>query len=195
MPWVRAQLREQLVYARANDDGSLRVEGGVVEIRYKPTDGRKYQARAANLKVTQATLLPDDACASAEAVVRDAAASPTSSPGSSPSSGRGKVDKTRAAASIQAVPAGALVAYTDGACSGNPGPAGLGVEIKGTKSPHWSGTLTSPRTYGHFGGSGTFLWVDPERGVACAVLTEREFGDWAKDAWPRLSDAVLAELG
>ena len=39
---------------------------------------------------------------------------------------------------------------------------GLGVEMKGTKAGHWSGTLTSPRTFGHFGGSGTFLWVDPE---------------------------------
>jgi CubicO group peptidase (beta-lactamase class C family) len=71
---------------------------------------------------------------------------------------------------------------------------GLGVEIKGEKVGHWSGTLTSPRTYGHFGGSGTFLWVDPDRGVACAALATREFGDWAKDAWPRLSDAVVAEL-
>lgn len=70
---------------------------------------------------------------------------------------------------------------------------GLGVEIKGSKSPHWSGTLTSPRTFGHFGGSGTFLWVDPTRDLACACLTTREFGEWAKDAWPRLSDAVLAE--
>jgi hypothetical protein len=26
------------------------------------------------------------------------------------------------------------------------------------------------------------------------VLTDREFGDWAKEAWPRLNDAVLAEL-
>ena len=72
---------------------------------------------------------------------------------------------------------------------------GLGVEIKGSKGGHWSGELTSPRTFGHFGGSGTFLWVDPDRGVACAALTTREFGDWAKAAWPRLSDAVLRELG
>jgi CubicO group peptidase (beta-lactamase class C family) len=72
---------------------------------------------------------------------------------------------------------------------------GLGVELKGTKEGHWSGTLTSPRTFGHFGGSGTFLWVDPDRGVACAALTTRDFGEWAKEAWPRLSDAVLAELG
>jgi CubicO group peptidase (beta-lactamase class C family) len=69
---------------------------------------------------------------------------------------------------------------------------GLGVEIKGSKSPHWSGTLTSPRTFGHFGGSGTFLWVDPERELACACLTTREFGAWAREAWPRLSDEVVA---
>lgn len=72
---------------------------------------------------------------------------------------------------------------------------GLGVELKGEKIPHWSGSRTSSATFGHFGGSGTFLWVDPERRVACAALTTREFGDWAKDAWPRLSDAVLEELG
>ena len=57
------------------------------------------------------------------------------------------------------------------------------------------GSTTSARAFGHFGGSGTFLWVDPAAGIACAALTTREFGEWAKDAWPRLSEAVLAELG
>jgi CubicO group peptidase (beta-lactamase class C family) len=71
---------------------------------------------------------------------------------------------------------------------------GLGVELKGTKAGHWSGSLTSPRTFGHFGGSGTFLWVDPDLGLACGCVTTRPFGDWAKDAWPRLSDAVVREL-
>jgi CubicO group peptidase (beta-lactamase class C family) len=72
---------------------------------------------------------------------------------------------------------------------------GLGVEIRGDKEPHWSGVRTSPLTFGHFGGSGTFLWVDPTRGIACAALTTREFGPWAKEAWPRLSEAVASELG
>jgi len=71
---------------------------------------------------------------------------------------------------------------------------GLGVELKGEKAGHWSGARTSGTTYGHFGGSGTFLWVDPERGLACAVLTTREFGSWAKAAWPLLSDAIVEEL-
>jgi CubicO group peptidase (beta-lactamase class C family) len=71
---------------------------------------------------------------------------------------------------------------------------GLGFELRDAKSPHWTGTQNSERTFGHFGGSGAFTWVDPEIGAACACLTDLDFGDWAKDAWPRLSDAVLAEL-
>lgn len=70
---------------------------------------------------------------------------------------------------------------------------GLGFELKDGKAGHWSGTLTSPRTFGHFGGSGTFLWVDPDRALSLVVLTDREFGEWSKTAWPALSDAVLSE--
>ncbi|HEX3839747.1 MAG TPA: serine hydrolase domain-containing protein [Acidimicrobiales bacterium] len=71
---------------------------------------------------------------------------------------------------------------------------GLGVEIRGHKQPHWTGTLNSPRTFGHFGQSGSFFWVDPEAGLACAGLADRAFGPWAIDAWPMLSDALLAEF-
>jgi CubicO group peptidase (beta-lactamase class C family) len=71
---------------------------------------------------------------------------------------------------------------------------GLTFELRDDKSPHWTGAHNSSRTFGHFGAAGTFLWVDPEAGVACCVLTDREFGDWAKDAWPRFGDAVLAAV-
>jgi len=70
---------------------------------------------------------------------------------------------------------------------------GLGFELRDAKSPHWTGARNSPRTFGHFGRSGTFLWVDPDRGLALACLTDLAFGDWARDAWPRLADAVLAD--
>jgi CubicO group peptidase (beta-lactamase class C family) len=73
----------------------------------------------------------------------------------------------------------------------DPNDWGLGFELRDAKSPHWTGSRNSPWTFGHFGGSGTFLWVDPEAGVALGVLTNLDFGDWAKEAWPRLSDAVL----
>jgi len=71
---------------------------------------------------------------------------------------------------------------------------GLGLEVRDGKAPHWTGSRNSPRTVGHFGRSGTFLWVDPGAGVALACLTDLPFGDWAADAWPRLADAVLEEL-
>jgi CubicO group peptidase (beta-lactamase class C family) len=75
----------------------------------------------------------------------------------------------------------------------DPNDWGLGFELRDGKSPHWTGSRNSPRTYGHFGRSGTFLWVDPEAGIALGCLTNFKFGDWAKEAWPRLSDDVLAE--
>ncbi|NLU71654.1 beta-lactamase family protein [Streptomyces sp. HNM0575] len=76
----------------------------------------------------------------------------------------------------------------------SPNDWGLGFEIRDGKSPHWTGSSSSPRTYGHFGQSGTFLWVDPDAGAACVALTDRDFGQWAIDAWPPFTDAVLAEL-
>ena len=72
---------------------------------------------------------------------------------------------------------------------------GLSFELRDGKEPHWTGSRNSPRTFGHFGRSGTFLWVDPDAGLACGVLTGRSFADWAKDAWPAFSDAVLDEAG
>jgi CubicO group peptidase (beta-lactamase class C family) len=73
----------------------------------------------------------------------------------------------------------------------DPNDWGLGFELRDEKSPHWTGTHNSPRTLGHFGGSGTFLWVDPDAGTALGCLTDLDFGPWALEAWPRLSDDVL----
>jgi CubicO group peptidase (beta-lactamase class C family) len=71
---------------------------------------------------------------------------------------------------------------------------GLGFEIRDGKSPHWTGDLSSAGTYGHFGQSGTFVWVDPAAEVACVTLTDRPFGAWAAQSWPGYTDALLAEV-
>lgn len=111
MPWIEASLRGQRVLARARADGSLAEEGGRVEIRYRPEDPRAYRAAARNLVVTPgAALEPDDRCVPAAAPAGRGAAAPA---------------KTRE----HAVPASAWQAFTDGACSGNPGPAGSGVVL------------------------------------------------------------------
>jgi CubicO group peptidase (beta-lactamase class C family) len=75
----------------------------------------------------------------------------------------------------------------------DPNDWGLGPELRHSKAPHWTGERNSPATFGHFGGGGGFLWIDPAAGIALAALSDLEFGDWALDAWPRLSDAVLEE--
>lgn len=112
MPWIEAMLRGQKVLARARADGALLAEGGRVEIRYKPNDGRAYRAATTNLAVVAgAPLLPDDACA------------PAGAPGEGAARAKGGAPKAAA------VPAGAWQAFTDGACSGNPGPAGSGVVL------------------------------------------------------------------
>ena len=77
-----------------------------------------------------------------------------------------------------------------------PCPWGLGVEIKGEKVPHWMGATNSPFSFGHFGGSGTMMWVDPVARTSLVALTDRRFDEWALSAlrvWPELSDAVVAD--
>lgn len=74
----------------------------------------------------------------------------------------------------------------------DPCPWGMGAEIRGHKTPHWTGRANSASTFGHFGRSGAFLWVDPVADLAVVALCDREFDTWAKSKWPEFSDAILA---
>lgn len=86
---------------------------------------------------------------------------------------------------------GGLTGLLPGFGRQDPNEWGLGFEVRGSKSPHWTGSANSPGTVGHFGRSGSFLWVDRDAGVACAGLSGTDFGPWAAEAWPRLADRVL----
>lgn len=76
-----------------------------------------------------------------------------------------------------------------------PCPWGLGMELRGTKSPHWTGPNQPPEVFGHFGQSGTWLWVDRTAGVAVVALTDRDFGDWAVQTWAPFNDGLASTLG
>jgi ribonuclease HI len=126
MPWIEATLRGQRVLARATADGALVVEGGRVEIRYNPKDGRAYRAAARNLEIAAGgKVLGDETCAP---VGTDAAAA-----GSRGATGG------KAKPAPRAHPPDAWIAYTDGACSGNPGPAGSGVVLVSPKGKMFEG--------------------------------------------------------
>lgn len=76
----------------------------------------------------------------------------------------------------------------------NPNPWGLGVEVRGTKSPHWTSAHNDSSTWGHFGRSGTFIWVDPSRASSLICLTDTRFGNWAIKRWPALSTEWLESI-
>ena len=92
--------------ARCGADGKLLDQGGRVEIRYRSNDGKSYRAATRNLELVPGDVLPDEHCSEGAPVItaRDGVSTPLASSAN-------------------------LVAYTDGACSGNPGPAGLGVVL------------------------------------------------------------------
>ncbi|MET0143346.1 MAG: serine hydrolase domain-containing protein [Ilumatobacteraceae bacterium] len=107
------------------------------------------------------------------------------------------IDPTTAAAAFQPQYPD-LAGIVPGVGQFDPCPWGLGFEIRGGKSPHWTGRHNSASTFGHFGGAGTMMWVDPDAGCGLVALTDRLFDQWAGEAlvrWPELSDAVLGELG
>ena len=76
----------------------------------------------------------------------------------------------------------------------SPNDWGLGFEIKGAKSDHWMGEQLPPEAFGHFGRSGSFLWVDPTRGLAAAELADQEFGSWAREVWGGFNDRLVDAL-
>ncbi|HEY4244226.1 MAG TPA: ribonuclease H [Kofleriaceae bacterium] len=102
MPWLRHRLRDSDVWAKVDPSGALVADSsGRVEVLYKAEAGGKvYRAAARNLAPV---------------------------PGSEPIDLG--AEPAAPAASVAPVPADAIHVWTDGACTGNPGPAGLGVVI------------------------------------------------------------------
>ena len=134
MAWVEALLKGKKVFARARDDGAFVVEGGRVEVRYKTNDGRAYRAALGNLeKIAGAQVYADSHCA--EATDAATAAKPARAAIKRPI-GNGSVSGKPYLAPPTTSSQTEWIAYTDGACSGNPGPAGAGfVVIAPGKSP------------------------------------------------------------
>jgi ribonuclease HI len=121
MPWLRHRLRDADVWAKVDANAALiKDPNGRVEIVYKPAPGaRVYRAGARNLTLAPGSE-PVEIDAGEPAEARPAPARSTvAAPG------------PRSSQRAPGVPADAIHVWTDGACSGNPGPAGLGVVVVG----------------------------------------------------------------
>lgn len=68
---------------------------------------------------------------------------------------------------------------------------GLGPEIRGTKRPHWTAPDAPAHVFGHFGQSGSFVWVDQPAGVAACFLSAERFGLAHQRRWPDINAAIM----
>lgn len=115
MGWKQSLFKGQKVIARVDENGQFAAVDGRVEYRYRPSDARAYRAAVGNLShIEGSPILADDACVPAGAADGPRSPRPKSKPEAAPK---------------KAIPVGAWIAYADGACSGNPGPAGLGIVL------------------------------------------------------------------
>jgi ribonuclease HI len=147
------RFKDQRVWVRADDDGRPVLDGeGRAEMKYRETDPKSYRPGPGNL-------LPDDEPPRAHVAVPRATGARPAAPRAS--AARPAARKRPAAGA--APQAGAIEIWTDGACSGNPGPMGIGVVvIDGDER----------RELGEYLGSGTnniAELVAIERGLAIAV--------------------------
>lgn len=116
--WVRMAFKNQKVWVAADGNGRPIVEKGRMRLRYKKEDDREYQAAARNV----AALNPDGTCPKQEvAKKKPAPAKKGKRPAPGPSAANGHAEEDEQ---------NAIIIYTDGACTGNPGPAGLGVVLR-----------------------------------------------------------------
>jgi len=114
MPWIKRKLRGKDVFVRVSESGELHKDSkGLVEILYKLSANSKiYNASAKNLVPT------GDPTDESPIVTED-----------EPTPGAAQPSKKAGNASASDLPDDTIIIYTDGACSGNPGPMGIGAVI------------------------------------------------------------------
>lgn len=196
-----ATVRHLVAHAAGLDFDSDRVRYGLAERRMYSNQGFVYVAQA----LEAATEMPWRDYVR-EAVFEPLGMNATSIEGSPGAGGVSSVSDLAAFASellapklleaqilneVRTVQYPGLDGLLPGYGTQKPNDWGLGFEIRDHKSPHWTSTNNSPGTFGHFGQSGTFLWVDPAINVATVVLTDRDFGPWAQPLWTEVSDLIV----
>ena len=76
---------------------------------------------------------------------------------------------------------------------------GIGFAMFGGGTPNkparlWFGDNMPADMAGHFGQSGTFMWIHRSTRRAAIVLTDRDFGEWAKPLWSKFNYELWAAV-
>jgi ribonuclease HI len=106
--WLRMRFKKNKVWVAVDPLGAPQIEDGRARIRYRPDDDREYRVNPANLRPLEEEAAPTPAVSAQET---------TPVPEAAPAGPSRQEYKD------------ALVIYTDGASSGNPGPSGIGVVL------------------------------------------------------------------
>ena len=123
MPWIKRKLRGNSVFVRATGDGTPAADArGLVDVVYKlSADAKMYRASARNLA-------PTGKASDEKARGPGPKESEPTGEAAPPKSG-GRTAKAKSTAAPVRIPDDAVIIWTDGACTGNPGPMGLGAVV------------------------------------------------------------------
>jgi len=136
MAWRSGDFKGKTVWIEVTAAGLPAIRGGRVGMRYSDAAGAKiYRGGAAALKVGTGPIVDLPQGLSSDAKGKKTARSKTSRGSGFGSAGtrskaQAQAAKESATELVAGLPADAAVCFTDGACKGNPGPAGSGCVVK-----------------------------------------------------------------
>ncbi len=177
--WVRANFKGKPIWAQVDDAGEVVVEGGRVPIRYSDKPKTKiYRAGADRVQASADAPreLPDGVSADA-----GGSAGKSSGKGSGFGSAGSRTQAQAAAAkqSAERLLAGfrddAAVCFTDGACKGNPGPAGAGAVVMlpdGTTHERYAALGVATNNVGELSAIGLAIDILDEQGFPAESQAE-----------------------
>lgn len=130
MAWRRARFKGKKVWVQVDEQGRPQASGGLLSMRYsKDANAKLYNARATGVMLLDEP--PEDLPAGRS---QDAPQKASRGSGFGKAGTRSQAQATAARAAAKELVDGfhrdAVVCFTDGACRGNPGPAGAGAVVK-----------------------------------------------------------------
>lgn len=133
MPWRRADFKEKKIWAEVDEKGDLVVRGGRVGVRYSKRPGATiYQGGASRVALDPTApveRLDEGEPAPVDAGRRNTKRSGFGSAGTR-TAAQAAMAQDAALKLIESFGEDTVLAFTDGACRGNPGPAGSGAALR-----------------------------------------------------------------
>jgi ribonuclease HI len=128
--WVKALFKGKEVWAETDEAGKLKIEGALVAIRYSQDAGAKlYRAGAAGVELIRGEK-PMSLDEGTTTPAAKAAAKTGYGSAGTRTQAQAQAAATDAKSLIASLPPETVLAFTDGSCLGNPGPAGAGVVVQ-----------------------------------------------------------------